>query len=162
MSNIARCFQELLDWGYIELIEERNGGRRGGGVERVYRSTCRAYFDTPTWKKLPQPLREEISQFFLDSYLAQVSEAIEAGTFDAELDRHLSWKPLQLDRFAWTQIGESLDEILGWLPYLEAESIKRTGNANQLIPAVVSLACFRAAEPRDNSEEKRYSALAPM
>lgn len=145
MSNVARCFRELADWGYLELLEERNGGRKGGGVERVYRSVCRAYFDTPTWENLPKPLREEISQFFLDSYLVQVSEAISAGTFDADLDRHLSWKPLRLDRLAWVKIGEALDEILAWLPELEAASIQRSGeDRNQLIPTVVGLFSFRS------------------
>lgn len=147
MSNIARSFRELADWGYLELLEERNGGRRGGGIERVYRSVCRAYFDSPAWENLPKPLREEISQFFLDSYLVQVSEAISAGTFDADLDRHLSWKPLRLDRAAWTKVGETLDEILAWLPQLESESVERTEVVNELIPTVVGLTCFRAAEP---------------
>jgi predicted transcriptional regulator len=148
MSNVARCFRDLADWGYLELVEEKNGGRNGGGVERVYRSICRAYFDAATWENLPTPLREEISQFFLDSYLVQVSEAISAGTFDAELDRHLSWKPLRLDRSAWRDIGQSLDEILAWLPKLEAESIKRTDDVDQMIPTLAGLTCFRAAEPK--------------
>jgi len=146
MSNIARCFRELADWGYLELLEERNGGRKGGGVERVYRSICRAYFDTPTWENLPRPLREEISQFFIDSYLVQVSEAISAGTFDADLSRHLSWKPLQLDRLAWTKIGEALDEVLAWLPQLEFDSIHRIQDVDELIPTVAGLTCFRAAK----------------
>lgn len=162
MSNVARCFRELAEWGYIELAEERYGGRRGGGIERVYRSVCRAYFDTPTWENLPKPLREEISQFFLDSYLAQVTDAINAGTFDAELDRHLSWRPLRVDRAAWADIGATLDEILGWLPGLEAESLERTEDVESLIPTVVSLTCFRAAESPDTNREGSYSPLAPM
>jgi DNA-binding transcriptional ArsR family regulator len=148
MSNVSRCFRELAEWGYVEVVEERKGGRRGGGVERIYRSTCRPFFDTPTWEKLPRPLREEISQFFLDSYLTLMSEAINAGTFDAEVDRHLSWKPLLLDRLAWLDIGDSLNQILAWLPGLEAESIERTEeDVDQMIPTVVSLACFRSSGP---------------
>ena len=148
MSNISRSFRELEDWGYLELVETRKGGRKGGGVEKVYRSTCRAYFDASSWKALPKPLREEISQFFLDSFLAQVADAVHAETFDAELDRHLSWKPLVLDRNAWTQIGVALDDILEWLPELEAASLKRTrGDADLLIPAFVCLTCFRSPQP---------------
>jgi hypothetical protein len=147
ISHISRCFRELAQWGYVDLIEERRGGRHGGGVERVYRSTCRPYFDTPTWETLPRLLREEVSQFFLDSYLAHVSEAIEAGTFDVEIDRHLSWKPLLLNRSTWKEIGETLDAILAWLPDLEAESIERTKEeVDQLIPTIVGLTSFRSAE----------------
>jgi hypothetical protein len=152
MSNIARCFRELAEWGYLEMVDERKGGRNGGGVERVYRSVCRAYFDAATWEILPKPLREEISQSFFDSYLDYVTEAISAGTFDAELDRHLSWKPLRLDPIAWKSIGEVLDSILAWVPQLEAESIERTSNLKELIPTVMNLTCFRAAQLEPNSE----------
>lgn len=144
MTHIARCFRELAKWGFVEVVEERNGGRRGGGVERIYRGTRRPYFDSPTWEKLPQMIREEISQWFLRTYFDRVSEAVEAGTFDADLDRHLSWKPLVVDRKAWIAIGAHLDEVLDWLPELERESLERLPEFSQLIPTTVGLASFRS------------------
>lgn len=144
MTNISRCFRELAEWGFVEIVEERKGGRRGGGVERIYRSTLRAFFDTQTWIGLPQIIREEISQFFLDGYFDRISEAFQAGTIDAELDRHLSWKPVVIDRPAWTQIGESLNEILNRLPELEAESTERTNDVEELIPTTVGFSSFRS------------------
>lgn len=148
MTNISRHFQQLAEWGYLGLTEERKGGRHGGGVEKLYRSTCRPYFNTPAWECLPQLLREDISQYFLDSYLAQVVHAIESETFDAETDRHLSWKPLRLDRAAWREIGLILDDVLASLPELEAESLKRTNeDLDLLIPTVVGLSLFRMPAP---------------
>jgi hypothetical protein len=144
MTHISRCFRDLARWGYLEIVEERKGGRRGGGVERIYRSTLRPYFDTPTWEALPQIVREEMSQWFLQTYFDRVTEAIEAGTFDADTDRHLSWKPIAIDRLAWTRIVTHLDEVLGWLPELEAESLQRTQDVESLIPTTVGLACFRS------------------
>lgn len=144
MTNISRCFRELAQWGFVEIIEERKGGRRGGGIERIYRSTLRAFFDTETWVGLPQIIREEISQFFLDGYFDRISEAFEAGTIDAEIDRHLSWKPVVIDRLAWTQIGEALNEVLNGLPDLETESTERTDDVEDLIPTTVGLASFRS------------------
>jgi DNA-binding transcriptional regulator GbsR (MarR family) len=144
MTHVSRCFRELASWGYLELIEERKGGRRGGGVERIYRSTRRPYFDTPTWEGLPQVVREEVSQYFLETYFDRVTEAIETGTFDADTDRHLSWKPIVIDRWAWAELIRSLDEILAWLPELEQQSLDRTQNLECLIPTTVGLACFRS------------------
>lgn len=144
MTNISRCFRELAEWGFVEIVEERKGGRRGGGIERIYRSTLRAFFDTQTWIALPQIIRAEISQFFLDGYFDRISEAFEAGTIDAELDRHLSWKPVVIDRPAWTQIGESLNAVLNRLPELEAESTERADDVEELIPTTVGLASFRS------------------
>jgi DNA-binding transcriptional ArsR family regulator len=145
MSHISRCFRELAEWGFIEVFEERKGGRNGGGIERLYRGTHRPYFDTPTWSLLPRIIREEISQSFLDSYFERISEAIEAGTFDAELDRHLSWKRMTLDRPAWAELASTLDEILAWLPELEEQSIRREqGDFDALIPTISGLLSFRA------------------
>lgn len=144
MTHVARCFRELAEWGFLEVFEERKGGRRGGGVERIYRSTRRPYFDTPTWEALPQIVRDEVSRSILDTYFARVSEAIQAGTFDVDTDRHLSWKPIVIDRMAWTEIGADLDEVLAWLPELESQSLERTEDVETLVPTTVGLACFRS------------------
>jgi hypothetical protein len=144
MTHVSRCFRDLAKWGYLEIFEERKGGRRGGGVERIYRSTRRPYFDTTTWEALPQIVREEMSQWFLRTYFERVTEAIEAGTFDADTDRHLSWKPIVIDRPAWTAIAETLDEVLAWLPELETQSIERTDEVESLIPTTIGLASFRS------------------
>jgi DNA-binding transcriptional ArsR family regulator len=144
LTHISRCFRDLAKRGYLEILEERKGGRRGGGVERIYRSTLRPYFDTPTWEVLPQIVREEMSQYFLHTYFERVTEAIEAGTFDAHADRHLSWKPVVIDRPAWIQIVESLDDVLAWLPELEEQSVGRTEDVESLIPTTVGLASFRS------------------
>jgi hypothetical protein len=144
MTHIARCFRDLAKWGFLEVFEERNGGRHGGGVERIYRSTRRPYFDTPTWESLPQVVRAGVSQFVLTTYFARITEAMEAGTFDADTDRHLSWSYVVFDRKAWQEIGVALDEVLAWLPGLETESLERTSNVEELIPTTVGLASFRS------------------
>jgi len=143
MTHVSRCFRELTEWGFLEVFEERTGGRRGG-VERIYRSTRRPYFDTPTWETLPLVVRTEVSQFILDTYFERVADAVEAGTFDADADRHLSWKPIVIDHSAWLSIGESLDDVLSWLPKLEEESLSRTKGMSCLIPATVGMAAFRS------------------
>jgi hypothetical protein len=146
MTHISRCFRDLARWGYLEVSEERNGGRRGGGVERIYRGTRRPYFDGPTWESLPLMIREEMSEWFLRTYFDRVSEAINAGTFDADLDRHLSWKPIVVDRQAWKEVGADLDAVLGWLPQLEGESLDRESDFDSLIPTTVGLASFRSPQ----------------
>jgi DNA-binding transcriptional regulator GbsR (MarR family) len=143
MTHISRSFRELAEWGLAEIVEERKGGRRGGGVERIYRGLHRPFFDTAAWESLPLIVRQEMSQSFLGAYMQRVTEAIDADTFDAEEDRHFSWKPVLLDRPAWTELSQALDEVLGWLPELESGSLRRTDDPEELIPAIVGLASFR-------------------
>lgn len=150
MTHISRCFRQLTEWGFLEVLEERKGGRRGGGIERIYRSTRRAYFDSPTWEALPEIVRDDISLFFLETFFERVSDAIEAGTFDADLDRHLSWKPVVVDRQAWSEIGAALDVILGWLPELETQSLERTADVESLISTTIGLASFRSPAGPDH------------
>src|ERR1700712_4205579 len=47
-STISRHFRQLAEWGYIEVAEERKGGRRGG-LERIYRSLQRDHLDAEGW-----------------------------------------------------------------------------------------------------------------
>jgi hypothetical protein len=143
--HISRCFRQLAEWDYIEVVETRSGGRRRGGKERFYRLKHRAHFDTQAWEELPGFLRDEFSVSILQSYFARVAEAIEAGTFDAEVDRHLSWDGVALDRIAWTELIARLDQILYWLPTLEEEAAERMAETGEEpIPTVVGLAGFRS------------------
>jgi DNA-binding HxlR family transcriptional regulator len=145
-SEIGRCFRQLAAWGYIEVIETRTGlGQRQGGVEHVYRGIQRAHFDTSVWEGLSPPHRKAFSGSILESYVARITEAVAAGTFDDELDRHLSWDGAQLDRLAWTQLGMRLDQILDWLPVLAAEASRRMAKSGEEpIPTTVGLAAFRS------------------
>ena len=145
LSHIGRCFRQLADWGFAEILETQEGGHRRGAVEHVYHRTQRALFTTEVWERLPRFYREESTGSTVESYIARISEAIEAGTFDDELDRHLFWDGYALDRIAWTQLMARLDETLFWLPDLEHEALKRmaaTGEAS--IPTTVGLAGFRS------------------
>ncbi|HWJ43691.1 MAG TPA: winged helix-turn-helix domain-containing protein [Solirubrobacterales bacterium] len=143
MTHVSRCFRELAEWGLVEIVEERRGGRRGGGVERIYRGLHRPFFDTSAWESLPLLVRQEMSRSFLGAYMERVTEAIDADTFDAEDDRHFSWKPVLLDRPSWTELSRALDGVLEWLPELVGETLERSDGTEDLIPAVVGLASFR-------------------
>jgi DNA-binding transcriptional ArsR family regulator len=145
LSAVARAFRQLAGWGYIEIAAERRGGRRRGGVEHVYRTARPAHLDTPTWETLPKVFRDDFSQNILASYLARISEALEADTFDAETDRHLSWDSVLLDREAFVRLTDRLDEVLASLPLLAAESAERLERSGEApIPTTVGLAAFRS------------------
>ena len=149
LATIARYFRQLRKWGYLEVAEELRGGGRRGAVEKVYRAIRRAHFDTASWEELPPKLRRECSGAVLDGLIARIEEAVDAETFDAETDRHLSWKALALDRQAWSECGEMLDDVLAWVGLLEAEASARiaAGEA-EAIPATLALMSFRSPEVR--------------
>jgi DNA-binding transcriptional ArsR family regulator len=143
-SYIARCFRELDDWGLVEVDKERRGGRRGGGVERIYRNARYPHFDDDAWRILPRSLLNEMVGAILTTFMARAGEAIEEGTLDSRGGRHLTCRRLVVDRRGWQSIRARLGMIFERLPKLEAESIQRNGGGVEgLIPAVVGLASFR-------------------
>lgn len=162
LPTIARYFRELKDWGFLEVAEELRGGKRRGAVEKVYRAIQRVHFDTPTWESLPRYLRRECSNSMLEGLLAQVTKAIRAETFDADKDRHLSWKTVYLDRQAWTEYVTRLDEVLATLSDLEADSFHRASLSKEpLMPVTVGLLAFRSpATPLSQVEEPQEPPAA--
>ena len=145
LSHISRCFRQLAEWDYIEIAETQTGGRRRGGIEHIYRSVHRAHIDTSTWEQLPRANRDQFSISIIESYLARIQEALEAGTFDEEDDRHLSWDPLVLDEAGTKELGARLDSVLDWLPVLGVESAKRmAASGEEPIPTTVGLNAFRS------------------
>jgi len=158
LSEVGRAFRQLAEWGLAEVVEVRIGGRRGG-PEKVYRRVGRAYFDTASWAALPLFVRSDLTANILMSYLGRVHDAMLAETLDAEIDRHLSWDGLDLDRVAWTQVNRRLDELLAWLPELEAESARRMASSGEEpIPTTVGLAAFRS--PKASERPSRLAAAA--
>jgi DNA-binding transcriptional ArsR family regulator len=149
LSTISRHFRWLEQTRSIEVArEERKEGRRGA-AERVFRTTQPSRFDSPDWARLPLEQREVWSRNAVAVYFWRVIDAVGAGTFDSEGIRHFSWDAVILDRRAWQEVTDRLDEILDWLRLLEAESesrLKETGG--KAIPATVGLSAF-LSPPRD-------------
>ena len=150
LTTIARCFRQLAEWGYIEVVEERKGGRRRGATEKVYRKTKRAHIGSPAWTRLPQILREDITNNFLANYAERIQEAVEAETIDIEDNRHLSWDWGLLDRQAFDELMDRLDEVLAWVPTLALEAAERMAvSGEEPIPTTVGLTAFRSPSARE-------------
>jgi DNA-binding transcriptional ArsR family regulator len=145
LSAVARACRQLADWGFAEVVDERKRNHRRGGKEKVYRQLERAFFDTPNWAGLPQFLRNDFTVNILKSLWVRVGDALGAGTFDAEVDRHLSWIGAALDRTAWNELAVRLDDLLSWVPEAEAEStVRMAASGEEPIPATIALMAFRS------------------
>ena len=144
-GTILRRLNQLVDWGYVEVVEEREGGDLRGGRERVYAATSRVDLRDKDWARLSQAEREEKSNYAIASYFRRVYEAVEAGTFDADLTRHWSWDAVSLDPVAWNKVTHRLDRTRRWLSELETESAMRLADGEEeAISATVGLALFRS------------------
>jgi len=149
LGTIARCFRQLRDWGYLEILEKRPGRKRHSVIQTVYRATPRTSLTFQSWDAIYPELKSQQSGPFIEALIDQIHQAVIADTMEAETDRHLSWKALLLDSRAWSECVTRLNEIQVWSQQLETESEKRlaTGEGEQ-IPATVASLAFRSPDPR--------------
>jgi hypothetical protein len=146
-ATVYRGFKRLEGWGLAEVVETKTGGERRGGVEHIYAGTTQAWVKTADWQLMPLFQRSELSGNVLSSYFMRVAEALEAGTFDAETDRHLSWDTVTLDRQAWEELGAALDSVLDSLSRLASESRERLDrDGGEEILTTVGLSEFRSPD----------------
>ncbi len=145
ISRITDNFKELSRHGWLVPVETRTGGKRRGGVERLYRAVQLPMFDSNTWPALPRAMRELYSWGAYITLAEEAEGALVAGTMDARPDRRLACLPCLADRLAWDRILERTDGLFGFM----LEELKRADSrlaisAEQPIPATAALAVFES------------------
>jgi predicted transcriptional regulator len=109
-----RC-KLLTQLGWIVKVGEKTGGERRGATENFYRATGPAVLDGDDWSGLSAVARESASVNTFRQFWEKVGEALEAETFDARNDRHLTWSSLLVDRQGWNQVIKLLDDYFDGL-----------------------------------------------
>jgi DNA-binding transcriptional ArsR family regulator len=145
ISNVSRHFRNLAEWGYLEKVKTVTGGEHRGATMTLYRAARRAHIDTAAASQLSEVLRGRLSDMTLTGFLSQLQEAIEGGTFDADVERHLSYDVGALDRRAFAELSGWLDEVLARLPRLRADAKARLDDSGEEpIPTTIGLFSFRS------------------
>ena len=128
LGNVSYHVKALVELECIELVSTTP---RRGAVEHFYRAIERPYFSDRDWSRLPRSLRTAISDVGLQLIWDDVADAIEDGTFDARIDRHLSRYPLVLDERGWEELGELLSGLFDQTVKIEAESAARLAESGE-------------------------------
>lgn len=145
LSRVSRHFRELEKLGCLEVVDEKSGGRRRGGVEHYFRATPRFMFDESSWSSLPASIRSRASSVIFETLIERVAQAMEAGTLDARGERHFTWTALVYDQQAWDELIQRLDELFTRSQELQIEAALRMAESGeQPIPATVALAGFES------------------
>jgi hypothetical protein len=83
-------FRELEKAGCVKTIETIP---RRGATEHVYEGLARVYFTDEEFAQLSIESRERLSRLAFQALIARTDSAMQAGTFDGRIDRHLTWMP---------------------------------------------------------------------
>lgn len=150
LSRVARHFKALFDYDWIELVEEKSGGRRRGAVEHFYRATGPGVFDESNWADLPETLKEMITWQVFETYAERFKEAMLAGTIDARDERHLTWSPALYDQVGWERVLAKTMELYEFIAEEQAEARQRMAKSGEEpIPVIVALSVFETPKSSD-------------
>lgn len=148
-TKANRHFKYLEKLNCLELVEERQGGRRRGGKEKIYRALQRSLFDESTWKALPDSLQGGVSGETISSYVERLAEAVTGGTIDNRQDRHLTWTGMHYDQQAWKELIDRMNELFWFSLELRVQAaLRMIKSGEEPIPVTVGMACFES--PRDS------------
>ncbi len=147
VGNVSYHMRELEQVGLIELIDEK---KRRGAVEHFYRAIIRPMLDDSQWEKLNPEERQSFSSWIIQLILADASQALRAGTFDARDNRHLTRVPLQVDEEGWRELVAIQAEALQATFEVQAASAERLSAAEdaESFPATASMMCFEMPAKR--------------
>ena len=144
-------FEELEREGLIELVKVEP---RRGAKEHFYRAKTTLFFDDREWERLPEAFKSGITGDMLRSIYDEVAEALEAGTFTARDNMHLSWVSMPLDAKGFHDLGMLLLETLEKVKAVKAESAERlAATGEEAIPTTVAMLGFETAGPSRSAGE---------
>lgn len=111
VSRVARHFERLAEYDWLQLKRTETGGKRRGAVEHFYRATKLVFFDDEAWARLPISMRSAFSWTTFEQLTERVTAALAAETFNARSSRHLSWTPLLLDELGWERVIMAVNTV---------------------------------------------------
>jgi hypothetical protein len=150
VRRIVRHFDALRDAGYLEEVGQGIKKAGGGRRPKLYRAMTSLLFTPEEWKTFSREEREGHTNVVFVTYLARMSQAMNAGTFDDEIDRHFTWKPIKLDRVGWDDLMALLKSTFYAAVDIEVESATRMqGSGERPIPTTFGLAGFRSPWAKD-------------
>lgn len=152
LSLASYHFRELEKEGCLEIVESIP---RRGAIEHVYRGMARVFFDDAEFEAMPQPTRHKLSRISLQGLIARADRAFSEQTFDARVDRHLTWMPMQLDERGWKEVIATLATTFGELTQIRHDARDRlAASGEEVVPATVGMLGFESPAPPPLKRDK--------
>lgn len=151
LANSSYHFRALWEMGCIELVDTK---ARRGATEHFYAPSKRAMAWTKAWKALPDWIKQNLSATALRGLVEAVGEAIDAGTFDAREDAHLSFDAIWVDEQAWRELTGLFNRTLEEAIEIGESAEARLTSEQPGFVATYGLTCFEAPPKSDRVGDK--------
>jgi AcrR family transcriptional regulator len=133
LADLATYLGEAPETVAVDLAALQRGGMievstatgPDGRIEELYSAPHMVEILPADWERVEFAERQEISAQIQKVIDANMNLALEAGTFDARSDRHLSHSPVRLDEQGWKEIAAVLYTAFGAVKKASDESSAR-------------------------------------
>jgi DNA-binding MarR family transcriptional regulator len=147
VSKVGYHFRALQKEGYIQVVREE---RARGSKRYFYRAKRAGSIGDEEFAQSGPEGRREVSEGILRDFVLRCVEAMEAETFDARPDSHLTWTPLELDQQAWSDLMAELSRAFKVAYEIQAEAQARLRKSGESpIPVTFGLAGFESPASRE-------------
>jgi DNA-binding transcriptional ArsR family regulator len=148
IGQVSYHVRALEEMGMIELVGTRPVR---GAVEHFYKAVRRPALNDQESAELSPEEREQLSIFIIQQEVIDAALALEAGTLDRRIDRHLSRVKLVLDEEGWGELTELMADGLDTILEIQARSAERIAHQGGEggFPAVTALSCFEMPEEKE-------------
>lgn len=127
---LRRC-KRLTELGWAVNISTETGGPLHGANVYHFRAAAPNVSGSDIYNRVPAGARNGPNWAAFRPFIATSIAAIEAGTFNNRLDRHLTMSPLLVDEIGWKQVTKALrrfEQTLHHLGSLARRDGDRKGN----------------------------------
>lgn len=149
VSNVTYHFSTLEELGCIELARTQP---KRGSVEHIYRRIKRVIFTDRDWLIMPDEARQIVASTILRDLIGRMTQALQAGTFTAREDVHITWRPVTLDEQGWKEVTKILKKAFDAVSTAEVNAIERMRESEEAgLEATVAMAGFESPRSTDAS-----------
>jgi hypothetical protein len=156
-EDLTRVSYHVRKLARLGAIEEVASKPVRGATEHFYRATDRPVATDDEWQRMSLEERTTVSKDILQRLVAELSVAVESGTFDARHDRVLiRHADLDLDEEGWKELNSALVEMEERTYEIQARVYARrtAGSSTESIFTTAAYLQFERA-PLPNSHEQQ-------
>jgi DNA-binding transcriptional ArsR family regulator len=143
LSNVSYHFRCLNKAGLIELVDQKPVR---GSTQHFYEPVDRAMAWTREYAALAPVVKQNLAATALRGAVESIGASVDAGTFDAQPDSHLSYDTMRIDHLGWQKLTELFNRTLSEAMEIGQESAQR-GAPSEGFLASFLLSCFEAPPP---------------
>jgi predicted transcriptional regulator len=147
-SEAARHVEAMHEVGLIEVVGEVL--RRGASGPR-YRAAVPMLWSDEEWAELSLAEQRRLTAWIVRMINADVSDALEAGTFNARTDSHASRTVSMVDEQGWRELSQVHSDALESIVIVQAASAERLAESGENgTPVLSAMICCEL--PRRRTE----------